>query len=141
MQMRFKSLILGLAMATFTLVVFVVSAQEPDDEVRGAFLSSRPKTTNTNAPSRRHKPHNTNSASSSSSNSSANTNTAGANANKKNSKNSSQAIGLGYTLFMRDAKGRGVRVEPAREFHNGDSVRISLEPNVDGYVYVFHAEN
>ena len=139
--MRLKSLTLGLAVATFTLVVFVVSAQSPDDEVRGAFLSSRPKTTNTNTPSRRHKPHNTNSRSNSSSNSSANTNTAGANANKKNSKNSSQAIGLGYTLFMRDAKGRGVRVEPAREFHNGDSVRISLEPNVDGYVYVFHSEN
>jgi len=134
-------LILGLAVATFTLVVFVVSAQSPDDEVRGAFLSSRPKTTNTNTPSRRHKPHNTNSGSNTSSNSSANTNTASANANKKNSKNSSQAIGLGYTLFMRDAKGRGVRVEPAREFHNGDSVRISLEPNVDGYVYVFHSEN
>jgi hypothetical protein len=42
---------------------------------------------------------------------------------------------------MRDANGRGVRAEPAREFHNGDRVRISLEPNVDGYLYVFHTEN
>lgn len=41
---------------------------------------------------------------------------------------------------MRDANGRSVRVEPGREFHNGDRVRISLEPNVDGYVYVFHTE-
>jgi len=139
--MRFKSLILGLAVVIFTCLVLVVSAQAPDDEVRGAFLSSRPKTTNTNAPSHRHKPHNSNSGSNSSSNSSGNTNTASANANKNGPKNSSQAIGLGYTLFMRDAKGRGVRVEPAREFHNGDSVRISLEPNVDGYVYVFHTEN
>ena len=51
-----------------------------------------------------------------------------------------QAIGLGYTLFMRGANGRSVRVEPTREFHNGDGVRISLEPNVDGYLYIFHTE-
>jgi hypothetical protein len=41
---------------------------------------------------------------------------------------------------MRDPNGRSVRVEPAHEFHNGDRVRISLEPNVDGYLYVFHTE-
>jgi hypothetical protein len=52
----------------------------------------------------------------------------------------SEAIGLGYTLFMRGPNGRSVRVEPSREFHNGDSVRIALEPNVDGYLYVFHTE-
>jgi len=51
-----------------------------------------------------------------------------------------KAIGLGYTLFMRDPSGRSVRVEPGHEFHSGDRVRISLEPNVDGYVYVFHTE-
>jgi hypothetical protein len=49
-------------------------------------------------------------------------------------------IGLGYTLFMRDADGRSVRVAPDHEFHNGDRVRISLEPSVDGYLYVFHSE-
>src|SRR5260370_4258628 len=41
---------------------------------------------------------------------------------------------------MRGANGRSVRVEPDHEFHNGDRVRISLEPNVDGYLYVFHTE-
>jgi hypothetical protein len=51
-----------------------------------------------------------------------------------------ESIGLGYTLFMRAPNGRAVRVEPSREFHNGDSVRIALEPNVDGYLYVFHTE-
>jgi len=51
------------------------------------------------------------------------------------------AIALGYTIFMRDMNGRAVRVDPTREFHNGDRIRISLEPNVDGYVYVFHTEN
>ena len=72
--------------------------------------------------------------------------TANANTTKFANQNSStvngpaQAIGLGYTLFMRDSNGRSVRVEPGHEFHSGDRVRISLEPNVDGYLYVFHTE-
>jgi len=135
-----------LAFAAMLLGVFVVFAQEPgDDDVRGAFLSSRPKTANTNAPSRRHRPRNTNANSNTSSGSSKNSNAdsavANANTSRHSSKNSPPAIGLGYTLFMRDADGRGLRVEPGHEFHNGDRVRISLEPNVDGYLYVFHTEN
>jgi hypothetical protein len=52
-----------------------------------------------------------------------------------------QAIGLGYTLFMRDADGRGVRIEPTREFRNGDRIRLALEPNTDGYLYIFDSED
>jgi len=145
-----RSKIVGmLAFAVLVLGVLIVFAQQPgDDEVRGAFLSSRPKTTNNNAPSRRHRPHKTNSNSNNTSSGAAkntNTNTAATNTNtarnKNSAKNDSQAIGLGYTLFMKDANGRGVRVEPSREFHNGDSVRLALEPNVDGYLYIFDAEN
>ncbi|HLR07051.1 MAG TPA: hypothetical protein VK117_14650, partial [Pyrinomonadaceae bacterium] len=101
--MRFKILFLGLAVGAFAFGLFVVSAQQPgDDEVRGAFLSSRPKTTNNNAPSRRHRPHKTNSNSNNTSSGAAkntNTNTAATNANtarnKNSAKNDSQAIGLG----------------------------------------------
>jgi hypothetical protein len=50
-------------------------------------------------------------------------------------------LALGYTLYMRDANGDAVRVDPSREFHNGDRVRIALEPNTDSYLYVFHTEN
>ena len=54
--MRFKILFLGLVVVAFACGLFAVSAQQPgDDEVRGAFLSSRPKTTNSNALSRRHR--------------------------------------------------------------------------------------
>lgn len=140
--MRSKSFIVLLAVAAFAFSLLVTSAQEPDDEVRGAFLSSRPKKTSANAPSRRQRPRNPNSNLSSA----ANKNTNAANTNSLDNKNSaganvpSQAIGLGYTLFMRGANGRSVRVEPGREFHNGDRVRIALEPNVDGYLYVFHTE-
>ena len=150
--MRSKPFILMLAMMAVVFGLLIVSAQEPgDDDVRGAFLSSRPKTTNADAPSRRHKPRNTATANnnkpvnSPTSGSAKNANTTTANANQATkwteSKGGAQAIGLGYTLFMRDANGRSVRVEPSREFHNGDRVRISLEPNVDGYLYVFHTEN
>jgi hypothetical protein len=125
----------------------IVSAQQ-DEDVRGAFLSSRPKTTNANAPRRRRPPRR---ASTTSSSSTANSNVANANNKFANgntsslSRNSSataltEAIGLGYTLYLRDVNGRAVRVEPTREFHNGDRIRISLEPNTDGYLYVFHTE-
>jgi hypothetical protein len=146
--MRFKILFLGLAVIAFAFSLYVVSAQQPgDDEVRGAFLSSRPKTTNANAPSRRHRPRHTNSNANTSSgaprNANANTATTNTNTarNQNGSKNEAQAIGLGYTLFMKDTSGREVRVEPSREFRNGDSVRLALEPNVDGYLYIFDVEN
>jgi hypothetical protein len=122
--------------------MWIVSAQEPGDEVRGAFISSRPKTTNSNASRRRRPPRNQNTNSAR-----AETKNGNANADVKITVNSNigsvrplTMIGLGYTLFMRDRSGRSIRTEPSREFHNGDSVRIALEPNIDGYLYVFHTE-
>ncbi len=142
--MKSRILIMLLVIVAFACGLLIVNAQQPDEEVRGAFLSTRPKTTNQNAPRRRRSQRNTNSGASST-NRNAN---AGSQANTKNYSNQNsatisgpmQAIGLGYTLYMRDAYGRSVRVDPGREFHNGDRVRISLEPNVDGFLYVFHTE-
>lgn len=54
---------------------------------------------------------------------------------------SSSAIGIGYTLYMRDADGNAIRVDPAREFRAGDRIRLSIESNTDGYLYIFHTEN
>jgi hypothetical protein len=51
------------------------------------------------------------------------------------------AIGLGYTLYMRDENGNAMRVDPSREFRAGDRIRLSLETNTDGYLYIFHTEN
>ncbi|MFY9226223.1 MAG: DUF4384 domain-containing protein [Blastocatellia bacterium] len=59
------------------------------------------------------------------------------NGNKQNS----EPIGLGYTLYLRDEKDNGVRVDPERIFKSGDAVRLSLEPNIDGYLYIFYVEN
>jgi hypothetical protein len=50
-------------------------------------------------------------------------------------------IALGYTLFMRAPTGEAVRVSNTREFKSGDSVRLLIETNTDGYLYIFNAEN
>jgi Domain of unknown function (DUF4384) len=50
-------------------------------------------------------------------------------------------IGLGYTLFMRDEAGGAVRVNSRREFRSGESVRLVLEANTDGFLYIFNSEN
>lgn len=49
----------------------------------------------------------------------------------------SSPIGIGYTLYQRNAAGETVRVSPATTFHDGDQVRFVIEPNIDGYLYIF----
>src|SRR5262245_29266893 len=143
-----RLIILAIVLLSAASGMFLASAQQSDEEVRGAFLSSRPKTTPANPPARRRRPpqRNTNTSTSSvkNTNTAKNANVGTANTSFTNTNTSRvplSAIALGYTIFMRDLNGRAVRVDPTREFHNGDRIRISLEPNVDGYVYVFHTEN
>jgi len=50
-------------------------------------------------------------------------------------------MGLGVTLFMRDSNGLAVRVDPDHVFRKGDRVRILLETNADGYLYIFNTTN
>lgn len=57
------------------------------------------------------------------------------------SSNYAGAIGLGYSLYMRDDQGNAIRVDPSREFRAGDRIRLALETNTDGYLYIFHTEN
>src|SRR5439155_26499072 len=141
-HMGLNKLAVPLGCIFVSLGLFAVNAQQPgDDEVRGAFLSSRPKTTNTNAPSRRRRRHPT---TASASVSVTTTNVSNANTNQAFTDSRPKTvspIGLGYTLFMRNEFGKAVRADPSREFHNGDRVRVSLEPTVDGYLYIFHTEN
>src|SRR5256885_15263866 len=54
--MKSRILITPLVAAALSCAFLIVSAQQSDDEVRGAFISTRPKTTNANAPVRRHRP-------------------------------------------------------------------------------------
>jgi hypothetical protein len=50
-------------------------------------------------------------------------------------------VGVGFSLYRREADGRVVSVDPSATFREGDRLRIVVEPSVDGYLYVFDAEN
>jgi hypothetical protein len=145
--------------------------EQTDDEVtvRGAFLTTRPgaekpkptpqvaaspKRPNTNATtaSNTGPRHSSNThGPTTAANRNKNTNGAGANGTQVASNNtdatitnatfSPAAIGIGYTLYMKDANGDAVRVDPGRVFHSGDAIRLSLEANTDGFLYVFYTEN
>jgi hypothetical protein len=49
-----------------------------------------------------------------------------------------QRMGMGLTLFMRDSNGMAVRTDPSREFKKGDRIRVLLETNADGFLYIFN---
>jgi hypothetical protein len=42
---------------------------------------------------------------------------------------------------MRDSNGLAVRTDPSRVFQKGDRVRVLLETNSDGYLYIFNTTN
>jgi hypothetical protein len=50
-------------------------------------------------------------------------------------------VGVGYTLYLKNDDGRFLSVSPRRVFHTGEAVRLLVESNVDGYLYVLHQEN
>lgn len=141
--MKSRVLLTFVSIVSLVAGVFVVSAQ--DEDVRGAFLESRPKTTNLKGPSRRHRrrPSNTNTTANSAAGASAatNANTTTPATNRPPSRKSQPAIGLGYTIFMREPSGRAIRVEPTREFRVAERIRMALETNTDGYLYIFDSEN
>jgi hypothetical protein len=111
---------------------------QQDEDVRGAFLTTRPKATaktSTATPPtkprrRRPKPVTPNP-------------TTGL-VVKRNDKPGAPAkvngprLGLGLTLFMRDSNGLALRTDPSHEFRKGDHVRFLIETNADGYLYVFN---
>lgn len=158
-----------LVLALFVcLAPFARAQQDPNEEtVRGAFLSTRVSasaavgSTGSSTSSSRTRRQNRSSSNRSTSGSttkataSVGVGTKGATGSKGTSNAGSRGnttslpvnayagtpIGLGYSLYMRDSNGDAVRVDPSRTFHAGDRIRISLETNTDGYLYVFHTEN
>ena len=142
--MQSRVLLTFLIISALVAGAFVVSAQQ-DEAVRGAFLESRPKTTNLNSPPRRHRRRpaktNTNVSAATNSSSATNANSASGTVVVRPSNKAQPAIGLGYTIFMREPSGRSIRIEPTREFRNGDRIRLALEPSVDGYLYIFDSED
>jgi hypothetical protein len=127
--------------------------QEQDEDVRGAFLTTRPKPaeksspgTTTSRPSRR-RPRTTQAkASGTAAVAIGTTNTSASVGAKAQLKTggmptdtaNAQKMGLGLTLFTRDSNGLSVRVDPDRVFRSGERVRVLLETNTDGYLYIFN---
>jgi hypothetical protein len=126
--------------------------QEQDEDVRGAFLTTRPKPVEKSSPSATsakpsHRRPKTSQAKASGNASVAvgttSTVTVGGKTELKTDgmaaeRPNAQKLGLGLTLFTRDSNGLSVRADPARVFRSGERVRVLLETNTDGYLYIFN---
>jgi hypothetical protein len=153
--MRLRVLLMVCACALLIAGVIGSAAPAPQDEgdVRGAFLTSRPKdkpaSSATTKPSRRRpKPTFGNDPDKAPEKKPANP--GGPSGSNKPGPNkpsepvrpvNAARIGLGMTLFTRDSNGLAVRVDPERVFRKGDRVRVLLETNTDGYLYIFNKTN
>ncbi|HSL54096.1 MAG TPA: DUF4384 domain-containing protein [Pyrinomonadaceae bacterium] len=157
--MRLSVMVFGLVCVCALVIGTAAPFVQDEEDVRGAFLTSRPKdkpasSGKTTRPSRR-KPKSTGGTTSSGSTSSG-SNKPNKPVDKTPNKPESSVstapsspvtpvnarrIGLGVTLFMRDSNGMAVRVDPNHVFQKGDRVRVLLETNTDGYLYIFNTTN
>ena len=148
-----------LKLALFTCATLVLAAMPiavlSQDDVRGAFLVSRPKekpATNTNTPPRtsRRRPKANPTTAKDPKTSSGSTTPTGTVSKPPTTSGSTpknptpvnkQRMGLGLTLFSRDSNGSAVRTDPGKVFQKGDGVRVLVETNTDGYIYIFNTTN
>ncbi len=152
--MRSKTL-LSLLISSLTIMtgVLCVTAQDPaEEDVRGAFITSRPKTvdqpsgsTGARPSRRRPKPVATPKPTEPTPKPTPKHTVAPGHAPVvavvKEPRTTAPRLGLGMTLFMRDSNGLAVRVDPNHEFQRGDRVRVLLETNADGHLYIFNTTN
>jgi len=146
--MRLSVMVLGFVCLCAVVIGIAAPAVQDEEDVRGAFLTSRPKekpatsgparkpnrkrpkstvTPNTGKPPEKHTPGTQGSPTTKSSEPSKPVNV--------------PRMGLGITLFMRDSNGLAVRTDPDHVFRKGDRVRVLLETNADGYLYIFNTTN
>ena len=131
--------LLMIGLTVFAEQTLTASVQDQEEDVRGAFMTTRPKSGDKSANRtgksirRRPRPAATPSP------------MAGATPTKPakpevtpTPRVREQKIGMGLTLFMRDSNGLSIRVDPSRAFHQNERVRLLLETNSDGYLYVFN---
>lgn len=119
-----------------------IALGQKEDEVRGSFLTTRPKASaKTDKPGPAAKLNRRRPKKTSTTPSTAVDTTKPANTSAGTRPPRIQRMGLGMTLFIRDSNGLAVRVDPNREFKKGDRVRLLIETNADGYLYVFNTTN
>lgn len=153
---KFVPLLLVMLMTGYAATTRAQQDPAEDENVRGSFLTSRPPAgagggVTVSSSSSSSSKSTGKSSSKSSSKSGKKSSSSKSSSGKSTSKSSTTSvavktyatgpIGLGYTLYMRDGNGDAMRADPSREFHAGDRIRISMEANTDGYLYVFHTEN
>jgi hypothetical protein len=140
--MRLRALFVALVIAGIGGVPTIMVQALEQEDVRGAFLTTRPKPVDKSKSSAtpraarrrpRTVPAKPTDGGGTTPGETATPDTTG--------KATPQKLGLGLTLFSRDSVGLAVRADPARIFHKGDRVRILLETNVDGYLYIFNTTN
>jgi hypothetical protein len=157
--MRYK---IGIPLVAMMLLAGVITfnpetaAQNQEEETRGGFITSRPATVSgsvggsvgistggggSTAPRRkpRRRPATARrTQQNSNTKGTGATVTANANAGAGVKAYNAPALGVGYTLYMRNENGEAVRVDPSRNFRTGERVRLLLETNTDGYLYIFN---
>ena len=153
--MRLSVMIFGLVCVCALVIGTAAPLVQDDGDVRGAFLTSRPKdkpvSSGTTAKPSRRKPKPSGGSNNPGSGSSGSNNPGpGHPAKPDKTPNkpgpsspsstpvNARRLGLGVTLFMRDSNGLAVRVDPEHVFRKGDRVRVLLETNTDGYLYIFN---
>lgn len=146
--MRLRVLLLAMVCACAMVIGTSASVPQDEDDVRGAFLTSRPKDKpaggSTGSRSRRRPKATVTNDPGKTVPEKRTANTSGSASNKSSEPIrpvNSPRIGLGMTLFTRDSNGLAVRVDPEHVFRKGDRVRVLLETNTDGYLYIFNQTN
>ena len=146
--MRLSVMVFGLVCLCAVAIGVAAPAFQDDDDVRGAFLTSRPKDKpantggTTNKISRRRPkatptPNNPNKPPDKISGKPGPLKPAPSPSGTSTPVNA-RRLGIGVTLFMRDSNGLAVRTDPEHVFRKGDRVRVLLETNTDGYLYIFN---
>lgn len=146
--MRLNVLLLAIVCACAVAIGSAAPPPQDQEDVRGAFLTSRPKdkpatSESSTKPSRR-RPKPTVPGDTGKKPEKKPDHPAGPSGSTKpeTAKPVNVArIGLGMTLFTRDSNGLAIRVDPERVFRKGDRVRVLLETNTDGYLYIFNQTN
>ncbi len=147
--MRLRVLLFAMVCACAVVIGTAASAPQDQDDVRGAFLTSRPKEKTsggetTSRPSRRRPKPPATSDPGKTPDRKPNHPTGPSGSNKPSEPVrpvNVARIGLGMTLFTRDSNGLALRVDPEHVFRKGDRVRVLLETNTDGYLYIFNQTN
>ena len=149
--MRLSVMVLAFVCLCAVVIGIAAPAVQDGDDVRGAFLTSRPKekkaaSSGSTARPNRRRPKSTATTSTtkpSEKSTSSNPATTGpaSTANTSSKPVNTPRMGLGLTLFMRDSNGLALRTDPDHVFRNGDRVRVLLETNADGYLYIFNTTN